>query len=231
MRRWIIPAGICLVLFALSLTSTDGHDVITTRITWNRELSRIFNERCISCHREGGTSFAMTTYAEARPWAVAIKEEVLARRMPPWGGIKGFGEFRNDQSLTAEQIEMIVAWVEGGVPEGNEKDLPAPPKAVEASIWESPPAEGLTVRGDFAVLKPLTLDGIWPRTVADRESARITAEFPDGTVQPLLWLYEYKKQFGHPFLFRAPIELPAGTTISGIPPSSSLVLLPLKTAE
>ena len=230
MKRWIIAAGFCLVLSALSLTSTDGHDVITTRITWNRELSRIFNERCISCHRDGGMTFALTTYAEARPWAVAIKEEVLARRMPPWGGIKGFGEFRNDQSLTAEQIEMILAWVEGGVPEGNEKDLPSPPKVADTSVPETP-AGGIAVSGDFAVLKPFTLDGIWPRTVADRESARITAEFPDGTVQPLLWLYEYKKQFGHPFLFRVPIELPAGTTIHGIPSNSTLVLLPLQAAE
>ncbi len=25
------------------------------------------------------------------PWAEAIKEEVLARRMPPWNAVKGFG--------------------------------------------------------------------------------------------------------------------------------------------
>jgi len=41
-------------------------------------------------------SFSMLTYAEARPWAVAIKDEVLSRRMPPWGAVKGFGEFRDD---------------------------------------------------------------------------------------------------------------------------------------
>ena len=68
------------------------------------------------------------TYAAARPWAVAIKEEVLERRMPPWGAVKGFGDFRNDKALTPEQLELIVSWVGGGVPEGEAKDLPPDPK-------------------------------------------------------------------------------------------------------
>src|SRR5262245_428640 len=97
MKRFSLIFGTCLVLL-LSL-ATQGHDVITTRITWSREISRIFYERCASCHHEGGMSFSLMTYNEARPWAVAIKEEVLSRRMPPWGGVKGFGEFRNDQAL------------------------------------------------------------------------------------------------------------------------------------
>lgn len=225
MKGWIVTAGFSFVLLGLSLTTTQGHDDITTRITWNREVSRIFNERCVSCHHDGGMTFPLTTYAWAWAWAVAIKEEVLSRRMPPWGGIKGFGEFRNDQALTAEQIEMIVDWVEGGVPEGKEKDVPPPPKFADPAASE-PPADGIVVSGEFAVSRPFALDGIWPNAVPDRESMKITAEFPDGTVQPLLWLYEYKKEFGHPFLFRTPVDLPAGTVIRGIPSNSSLVLLP-----
>src|SRR4030095_4565368 len=124
MHRLLLGSGLafacCVVLAA--------HDVITTSVTWNREISRIFFDRCASCHNEKGTAFSMMTYAEARPWAVAIKEEVLSRRMPPWGAVKGFGDFRNDQGWSQEQIELITSWVEGGVPEGNAKDLPAKPK-------------------------------------------------------------------------------------------------------
>src|SRR5262245_8807882 len=123
--RQIALAG---VLLAGVIAPAAPHDVVTTSITWNREISRIFFDRCASCHNAKGTAFSMLTYAEARPWAVAIKEEVLSRRMPPWGAVKGFGEFRNDQGLTQEQIELITAWVEGGVPEGNAKDLPPTPK-------------------------------------------------------------------------------------------------------
>ena len=223
MKRLFIALGIGLVL-SLCFPA-QGHDVITTKITFTREISRIFYERCISCHRDGGSAFSLMTYAEIRPWAVAIKEEVLSRRMPPWGAIKGFGEFRNDQALTPEQLELITQWVEGGVPEGEAADLPPEPKLPEAPSNNK--VEGsLTINGDFALTRPFTLDGIFPQKVTDNESVQLSAELPNGTIEPLLWLYEYKMAFGHPFLLRNPIELPRGTTIRGVPTNSSILLLP-----
>ncbi|HYR88910.1 MAG TPA: cytochrome c [Terriglobia bacterium] len=223
MKRLFIALGIGFV-FSLCFP-IQGHDVITTKITFSREISRIFYERCASCHRDGGSAFSLMTYPDVRPWAVAIKEEVLSRRMPPWGAIKGFGEFRNDQALTPEQLELITQWVEGGVPEGEAVDLPPLPKLSEA--LSAGQVEGaLTVSGDFALTRGFRLDGIFPQKVADNESAQIMAELPNGSVEPLLWLYEYKASYGHPFLFRSPIELPRGTTIRGVPPDSSVVLLP-----
>jgi hypothetical protein len=221
-KRLIIALSIGLVLSLCF--PTQGHDVITTKITFNREISRIFYERCVSCHRDGGSAFSLMTYPEVRPWAVAVKEEVLSRRMPPWGAIKGFGEFRNDQALTPEQLELITQWVEGGVPEGDAADLPAQPKPPEPLSANQ--VEGaLTVNGDFALTRAFTLDGIFPKKVTDNESVQMIAELPNGTIEPLLWLYEYKNAYGHPFLFRIPIELPRGTTIRGVPPNSSIVLL------
>jgi hypothetical protein len=229
MKRWVVTAIFGLTLLAFSFTTTRGHDVITTRITWNREISRLFNERCMSCHHQNGSAFPLTTYAESRPWAVAIKEEVLARRMPPWGGVKGFGEFRNDQALTAEQLEMITDWVEGGVPEGSEKDVPPAPKPPEPWSPEQP-ADGLTISGDFTVSRPIVLDGIWPKDVPENASIQLMAELPDGRVEPLVWLYQYKKQYAHPFLFRTPLELPKGTVITGVAAGASFLLLPLNGA-
>ena len=121
------------LIFAFSLgigSIVSAHDIITTPITWDREISRIVYERCASCHHDGGQAFSLMNYAAARPWAVAIKEEVLERRMPPWGAVKGFGDFRNDKALTPEQLELIVSWVEGGVPEGEAKDLPPIPALI-----------------------------------------------------------------------------------------------------
>src|SRR5436853_558340 len=114
----------------LSVSST-AHDVITTPITFSREISRLLNSRCASCHRQGGGAFSLLTYQEARPWAAAIKEEVLERRMPPWGAVKGFGEFRDDQALTPEQLELLTSWSQGGSPEGEDKDLPSKGKLDE----------------------------------------------------------------------------------------------------
>src|SRR2546422_700161 len=81
-------AGSAILLFP--------HDPITTKLTWNREISRIVYKRCGSCHHQGGRAMDLTTYELARPWAKAIRDEVLARRMPPWGAVKGVGEFAGD---------------------------------------------------------------------------------------------------------------------------------------
>jgi hypothetical protein len=37
-------------LFALVVTPLTAHDVITTRLTYTRDISRIFVRRCVQCH-------------------------------------------------------------------------------------------------------------------------------------------------------------------------------------
>jgi hypothetical protein len=145
--------------------------------------------------------------------------------MPPWGAIKGFGEFRNDQGLTAEQLELITQWVDGGVPEGDLKEMPSEWKPVD--VYSVPkPEGGITVSGDLTLDREFTLDGLWPTKVLDDESMQITAELPDASVEPLVWLYEYKSRHAHPFLLRTPIHLPAGTVIRGIGQESQVTLIP-----
>ena len=159
------------------------------------------------------------TYSEGRPWAVAIKEEILARRMPPWGAVKGFGEFRNDQALTPEQLELVVSWVDGGVPEGEDKDLPAPPKFSSDSPVSHQHGE-IPVSGDTTLKRAFLLDGLIPTMVPDDASFQIIAQLPDGSLEPLLWLSHYKTKYGHAFLLRTPLQLPAGTVIRGVPKDS-----------
>jgi hypothetical protein len=216
----------CLLLLAAGLAA-QGHDIITTSITFTKDISRIVNNHCASCHHPEGSAFSLMTYNDARPWAVAIKEEILRRRMPPWGAIKGFGEFRNDQALTPEEMERIVSWTDGGVPEGEPKDLPEPPKSLEPETFRHRKGE-LSVSGDFALKSAFSLDGVWPENIPEKGSFQITAQLPDGTIQPLLWLEDYKTKFGHPFLFRTPLNLPARTVIRGIPPGAKIALLPVK---
>jgi hypothetical protein len=221
MRR-ILPAG----LLAAGIVSVlAAHDVVTTNVTWNREISRIVIDRCATCHNEQGMAFSLMTYAEARPWAVAIKEEVLNRRMPPWGAVKGFGEFRDDQGLTAEQLELITSWVEGGVPEGDPKDLPEKPK-IPKLVKVTPKRNSIVVSGDLKLTRSFRLDGLMPENVPTGASLRIVAKLPDGSIEPLLWLYEYKSAFKHAFLLRKPLVLPAGTIIQGVPEGAKVLLLP-----
>jgi hypothetical protein len=208
----------------MCLAAARGHDIITTPITWDREISRIVYARCAECHHAGGMAFSLLTYSEARPWGMAIKEEVEERRMPPWGAVKGFGDFRNEDALTPEQIELIVSWVTGGAPEGNAKDLPSQPKPANAAPVKHP-RNGIVVTGEATLRAPMVLDGVLPRAISEDASFQVTVELPDGAIEPLLWVYQYRRRFGHPFLLRAPIRLPRGAAIHGVPAGTSLLLL------
>ncbi|HEX4999747.1 MAG TPA: cytochrome c [Terriglobia bacterium] len=213
------------VLLSVSDAHTPG-----AYLTWNREISRVFYARCASCHREDGTSFSLMTYSEVQPRLVQIREQVLGRKMPPWGAVKGFGDFRNDAGLTQEEIELIADWIDSDAPRGNNPGaLPPLPRFKKPSGF-SLPREALRVSGDLALTRPFILDGLYPEKVGGNGTARIVARFPDGRIEPLLWLYEYQDAFAHPFLLRAPIELPKGSVIHGIPSGAQMVLLPGKKA-
>jgi hypothetical protein len=124
------------------------HVPITSKIVFNREIAQIFQKKCFQCHTEGNVSVPLTTYKEARPWAVAIKEEILERRMPPWGAAGGYGHFSNDMSLTGREISLILTWADGGAPSGvllADEDKP-PVFIPPLSGWaQGPPDETLNV--------------------------------------------------------------------------------------
>jgi hypothetical protein len=211
-------------VFVLSCSAAAAHDIITTPITWSREISAIFEKKCISCHHAGGRAFAMTTYAEARPWVVAIREEILARTMPPWGAVKGFGDFANDMSLSPEEIELIVKWSEGGVPEGDSR---APLEYKDSAALALAKSGRVGVEGPLTLKKAMTLGALVATKVPERADFQITAELPDGSIVPLLWLKDYNPKFAHPFIVRGELQLPKGTTIRGVPKGASVALVPV----
>ncbi len=101
-------------------------------VTYNRDVAPIFNSKCAECHRPGeGAPFSTLSYKDVRPWAKSIREKVVNREMPPWHADPHYGKFKNDRSLTSEEIATIVAWVDGGVKEGNPRELPPAPKFTE----------------------------------------------------------------------------------------------------
>jgi len=201
MARTFLIAVLCWGCVA----AVAAHNIGVTPITWNREISRLIYDKCASCHRPEGSAFSLTTYRDVQPRVTEIKAAVLSRRMPPWGAIKGFGDFRNDEALTPEQIELFVDWIQNDAPRGNNRQaLPAEPK-FSAPAAVTPPAHVVSVSGSLTLDQPMVLDGLMPRTVPPGQSMRITASFPNGAMQPLLWLHDYNERFQHPFLLRKPI--------------------------
>jgi mono/diheme cytochrome c family protein len=221
--RAVFLAG--ALLLAASIAA-PAHDMGSTPVTWNREISRLVYERCASCHRPGGSSFSLLTFADAQPRGVAIRDAVLARRMPPWGAVKGFGSFRNDQALSQEQIELVVRWLIGDMRRGNRNASPKTPTFTEPAPVVVPP-KSIRVSGPTTLQTSVDVDGLFPEHVTPNQSLRIVAVLPDGRTRPLVWLHGYDERMPHLFLLRDVLHLPAGTMIRGIPPEVVLSLIPV----
>ncbi len=328
------------------------HVPITTKIVFNREIAQIFQKKCFQCHTDGNVSMPLTTYKETRPWAVAIKEEILERKMPPWSAAGGYGHFANDMSLTAREISLILSWADGGAPSGvllvdedkqpvfvpsltgwehgqpdevltvadktmvaaaapfhvdrfeiatglkqpkwlralqfNSADrrairyaavyetksgrwlgtwtpsnqvsaqpagaavrLPAggnltmeigyrgspdgefsgagelglyflekPPAQTATAIELTAPAisvaagkKGQRVRSEVTIKAAASASALWPKPGAGATSVEITALRPDGTVEPMLWLNNYRTEWPTSYVLKEPIALPAGTRL------------------
>ncbi len=152
---------------------------------------------------------AFTSYGAVRPWAKAIKEEVLERRMPPWGALDGFGEFFDDISLTSEEIHVLADWVEGGAPEGDSQYLPTGlnrPAPLPAA--GRPAGASMVFEDGWQIRQPLTL-----LAIRAESPLRATVEVPGGRTIPLIWVREVRPQHPQAYRFRAPVRLPVGARV------------------
>ena len=117
LRLILAGTGLSLVTLAAPVPS----------VTFNKDVLPILQKNCQTCHRPGEAApMTLVTYSEARPWAKAIKNAVLSRKMPPWFADPKFGHFANDRTLTQADIETLSAWADNGAPEGDARNKPAP---------------------------------------------------------------------------------------------------------
>ena len=98
------------LLGLLILCAAAGAQTKTApRTTFTKDVAPILQARCQSCHRPGEAApMSLLTYKETRPWAKAIKEAVLTKKMPPWFADPSAGHFRNDRSLTADESTPLI---------------------------------------------------------------------------------------------------------------------------
>jgi hypothetical protein len=111
-------------------------------ITFAKDIAPILQRSCQHCHNsEGVAPMPLTTYEEARPWARAMKTRTALGTqrgaMPPWFVEKNIGiqRFKDDISLSKEEIAKIAKWADSGAPRGNPADLPAPLDFAKANKW------------------------------------------------------------------------------------------------
>ena len=122
-RRWRIFAS---GLPAIGAVLVSAAPVIAAEpVTFSKDVAPIFQAKCQECHQPNSIApMSLISYEDARPWAVSIKERVSSRQMPPWhiDPSVGVQKFKNDMSLSDEQIDTIVRWIDDGAlqrrPEG-----------------------------------------------------------------------------------------------------------------
>lgn len=126
--------------------------------TYNKDVLPILQKHCQECHRAGEIGpMAFTTYKETRPWAKAIREAVLTRKMPPWHADPHVGKFINDRRLTQAEIDTLAGWAESGAKEGDPKDAPKPVKFAEGwTIGE--PDVVIDMEADYTVQASGTIE-------------------------------------------------------------------------
>ena len=111
-------------------------------ITFTKDIVPILQHSCQQCHHANGVApMSLVTYEEVRPWARAIKERTSrgphAGVMPPWFVEKDLGiqKFKNDPSLTDEEISKVARWANNGAPRGNPADAPPPLNFDDSDKW------------------------------------------------------------------------------------------------
>jgi hypothetical protein len=115
-------------------------------VTFHRDVVPILQKNCQTCHRPGQIApMSLLTYNDARPWARAMKNAVVARTMPPWFADPNFGHLMNERRLIQSDIDTIAKWSDTGAAEGDPKDAPPPVS------W---PADGWQIRPDYIVEGP-----------------------------------------------------------------------------
>ncbi len=120
-------------------------------ITYSKQIARILQKNCQECHRPGQIApMALLTYDDACDWSQTIREVVEERRMPPWYADPRYGKFANDRSLSKEERETLLTWIDQGCPKGDDKDLP-PPREFVAGWVIGKPDMILTMKDEFEV--------------------------------------------------------------------------------
>ena len=100
-----------------ALTAAPAGAEVAANPTFTKDVAPIFQEKCEACHRPDSIApMSLRTFEESRPWARSIKARVESRQMPPWHIDKtvGIKEFKNDRSLSDDQIATIAKWVDAG---------------------------------------------------------------------------------------------------------------------
>jgi hypothetical protein len=164
--RLIVGAVLAAAVTTAGWTRMAAHKGITSKYTYNEHVFPIVHGRCGRCHVEGGVApMSLMTYKDARPWAEAIRLELMAGHMPPWSAEEGPLPLRTAHGLTAFELDVLMTWASGGTPEGDRAPAAStvssdrrwalgPPDLELALPSSTIPADRMEARAAFTVRLP-----------------------------------------------------------------------------
>jgi len=175
-------AILLLAVTAVAAQEPASHPVTET-VTFNKDVLPILQRECQACHRPGEAGpMSFLTYESTRPWAKAIKQAVLNRKMPPWFADPLYGDFRNRPQLLPEDVRVLSDWADSGAAEGDTKDKPAP------VVWQ----EGWRINPDVILSMPEP-HKVPAKGSGEIESFFVTNPFPQDT-----WVSAIEVRPGNP---------------------------------
>ena len=137
------PVVIAVVVVALPTAAWAGQAAPDPQVTFTKDIAPILQRSCQNCHRPNAIApMSLIRYEEVRPWARAIRYRTELRgkpgTMPPWFIEKDIGiqQYKNDPSLSEEEVMKIATWVDNGTPRGNPDDMPPPIEFLAKDRWE-----------------------------------------------------------------------------------------------
>lgn len=109
------------------LTLLD-EDELPGAITWSKDIAKIVQNNCESCHRTGQVGpFTLQSYEKVKGWSAMISDVVSEGRMPPWNASPDYrGHFANERRLRDADKAKLLRWIEDGMPRGNPAEDPEP---------------------------------------------------------------------------------------------------------
>lgn len=133
---------VCFVILNLSLHAQ--------KITFNKDIGQIIQAKCSNCHKPNESGpFNLLTYEDVAKRASFIARVVKSKYMPPWKADDTYTHFANNRSLSGEEINKIVSWVNEGAPRGEKPDFEI--EAIPNTTYKRAPDLTLTVKNDYEV--------------------------------------------------------------------------------
>jgi hypothetical protein len=147
---WIVTVGAAWAAPSIIGSVADGsfgsvaiaQQATASEVTFAKDIAPILQRSCQNCHRPAGVApMSLVTYEEVRPWARAIKTRTgigpRAGVMPPWYVEDNIGiqHYKDDPSLSAEEIAKVAKWADSGAPLGSPADMPPAKVWADDTAW------------------------------------------------------------------------------------------------